>query len=311
MLEWSTSFYDADGYDVWREEINNRGLQWSLDKKVDKAFSATDRILPFSNLAIYDCKVGCFGGQRVRRDIKASTRAVYDLVMIKEGVQFVEHDGINTKVVPGQMLLWDTEKECRVKVDKATSYQAVAIPKDVVHSLTRYNPLQPRIIDGHTGFGAVVNACISTAIANAQDFSGGEQDRFEEMLLGLIVQAFHSEKPVRLVSGKENTLKRVKAYINDQLADTELSPGKVADALGISVRYIHLLFKSDDITFNRYLYRARLRKIQRELNGRTPSEVSLTQLAHYYGFKDASHFSRIFKKEVGMSPSEYRKQRNW
>jgi AraC-like DNA-binding protein len=35
-------------------------------------------------------------------------------------------------------------------------------------------------------------------------------------------------------------------------------------------------------------------------------ELSLNQVAYKLGFQYPQHFTRLFKKEVGMTPSEYR-----
>ena len=35
-------------------------------------------------------------------------------------------------------------------------------------------------------------------------------------------------------------------------------------------------------------------------------ELTLNQVAYKLGFQYPQHFTRLFKKEVGMTPSEYR-----
>ena len=39
---------------------------------------------------------------------------------------------------------------------------------------------------------------------------------------------------------------------------------------------------------------------------RLPEELTLNQVAYKLGFQYPQHFTRLFKKEVGMTSSEYR-----
>ncbi len=49
------------------------------------------------------------------------------------------------------------------------------------------------------------------------------------------------------------------------------------------------------------------RKIQHAANLLSSSSLNVSQIAYESGFEDLSHFSRAFKKELGSSPSEYKK----
>ncbi len=40
------------------------------------------------------------------------------------------------------------------------------------------------------------------------------------------------------------------------------------------------------------------------------SDDAIKVIAFKVGFRDSNYFCRVFKKEVGMSPTEYRKSRN-
>lgn len=54
-----------------------------------------------------------------------------------------------------------------------------------------------------------------------------------------------------------------------------------------------------------YLLSVRIRQAKLLLNA---TDYSIEQVAAQTGFKDAGHFSQIFKKEVGITPLKYRKQ---
>ena len=83
--------------------------------------------------------------------------------------------------------------------------------------------------------------------------------------------------------------------------------GKViAKELGISVRYLHWLFKHSEETVTQYLTRKRIELAQLLLTSSSKSLYSVTEVAFMCGFNDSTHFSRRFKQQVGISPSVYR-----
>ena len=56
-----------------------------------------------------------------------------------------------------------------------------------------------------------------------------------------------------------------------------------------------------------YLRRLRINQSKKLLIN---SEFNITQIACTVGFQSVHHFSNVFKKLVGMSPSEYKKQKD-
>lgn len=78
----------------------------------------------------------------------------------------------------------------------------------------------------------------------------------------------------------------------------------IADSAGVSVSSCLRLFSSViGITPIRYLVRFRLQKAAEEFqreSGRTIAET-----VYSCGFTDASYFNRCFRKEYGMTPSEF------
>jgi AraC-like DNA-binding protein len=49
---------------------------------------------------------------------------------------------------------------------------------------------------------------------------------------------------------------------------------------------------------------ARIRKVQQML---TLDSLTLTEIASVAGFSDQAHFTRVFKKVVGLTPADWRR----
>ncbi|MBP3953540.1 response regulator [Bacillus suaedae] len=104
-------------------------------------------------------------------------------------------------------------------------------------------------------------------------------------------------------NGVESLLIEAKDYIDNHY-DKGITLEEVADKIGLSSYYLSKLFKDRfEQTFIDYLTNTRIEKAKDLLlDGKTP----LKEIAMNIGYKDPNYFSRVFKKEVGYSPSEYR-----
>ena len=80
----------------------------------------------------------------------------------------------------------------------------------------------------------------------------------------------------------------------------------VARALYVSPFHLCRLFKEETgLPIHRYLNQLRLRHALREL---AQGEAELADLALDLGFCCQSHFTRVFRKEFGVSPGEARRR---
>lgn len=99
---------------------------------------------------------------------------------------------------------------------------------------------------------------------------------------------------------------RVLRFIDEHLADADLSPEVIAGAHHISVRYLHKLFQDEGTTVGRWIQRRRLEECRRDLVLGVRNRRTIASVAGRWGFLSATHFSRVFRAAYGMSPSEWR-----
>jgi AraC-like DNA-binding protein len=100
-------------------------------------------------------------------------------------------------------------------------------------------------------------------------------------------------------------VKRAVAYLH-QNYHKPLSRWEIANAIGVSENYLtHIFGRELGLSPWQYLNRYRIRQA-RELLRRTNDSV--TAVALQVGFNDPAYFSRVFRKQVGVSPSTYREQ---
>jgi AraC-like DNA-binding protein len=90
------------------------------------------------------------------------------------------------------------------------------------------------------------------------------------------------------------------------LHDPDLTPAKVADAVGISLRYLQLLFHAENAGVSDWIWARRLERSRRRLIDPLLAHESIAQVAFGCGFAEPAHFSRRFKAAYAVSPRDYR-----
>jgi AraC-like DNA-binding protein len=95
-------------------------------------------------------------------------------------------------------------------------------------------------------------------------------------------------------------------YIDRHLSEPDLAPARIAVAIGVSLRKLHLLFEPKAMSVARWIQHRRLQEIHALLTGAAGDERSITDLAFAWGFNDLSTFYRAFRAAYGAHPGEVR-----
>jgi AraC-like DNA-binding protein len=96
----------------------------------------------------------------------------------------------------------------------------------------------------------------------------------------------------------------VTEYINQNFQDSDLTLEKVSNATGFKQRQIaDTIQQNFDCNFKTYINRIRISESKRLL---TETDLNIGEIAFKVGFNNQSHFNRVFKAVINLSPSEYR-----
>ena len=106
---------------------------------------------------------------------------------------------------------------------------------------------------------------------------------------------------------QNHTFSKITTFILENYTDPELSVQAIAVHAGISEVHLRRIFKSAlNTTPTRYINYLRLEKAKNML---ISSNYTIVEISLSVGFLDQYYFSRLFKMEIGISPSEYK--RHW
>ncbi|MFD2332721.1 response regulator [Cohnella sp. GCM10020058] len=96
---------------------------------------------------------------------------------------------------------------------------------------------------------------------------------------------------------------KAKAYIRERL-HAPLSLADVADFVHLTPHYFGQVFKSQNgQLFNAYLTQVRIEKACELLKR---SRLKVYEIGENVGYIDSKYFAKVFQKQMGMTPNEYR-----
>ncbi|MEK4510559.1 MULTISPECIES: response regulator [Paenibacillus] len=99
-------------------------------------------------------------------------------------------------------------------------------------------------------------------------------------------------------------LNSAREYIDTHYSDNQLKVEDVAKHLYIQSRYLLKVFKQElGISVSDYIFELRMQTAKELLL--SGKNLRLTDIAEMVGYSDPGHFSKSFKRNTGLSPSEY------
>jgi DNA-binding response OmpR family regulator/two-component sensor histidine kinase len=140
----------------------------------------------------------------------------------------------------------------------------------------------------------VINNLISTNLRLKGKYSGLQQpkDKIEE-------------KPVK--GNNELLMERILKVVNEHLDDSDFGVEDLAKEVGLSRAQLHRKMKDmTGIAVSEFVRNIRLEQAVRLLE---EQKINVTQVAYSVGFSNLAHFSTVFRKQFGVSPTEYIEQK--
>ena len=110
----------------------------------------------------------------------------------------------------------------------------------------------------------------------------------------------------RRESGNTELKRRVVAYVDEHFGEPELYADTVAEACGVSVKYLHRVFH--EYTGKSVCDYLEEKRMQRARSLLEQGDANISQISEQCGFRSLNTFYKAFKRVNGLSPSEFRKK---
>jgi AraC-like DNA-binding protein len=247
---------------------------------------------------------------RTPRLIRSSDPEFCKIDVLLRGQIVIEQNDRQTLMRAGDLAFVDLSQPCRW-VTQASEFVVMMFPRALVPLPYKLaGRLTGLAIPGGRGAGGLITSLVRQVAANPDDYGGLEGAYVGNAVLDLLSASLATRLDgVRLPpeAGQRALLLRIRAFIEQRLADPELSPATIAAAHHISVRYLHRLFETEEMTVAELIRMRRLERCSRDLLNPNLWDRPVSAIGARWGFNNAISFSRTFRTAYGTPPSEYRR----
>ena len=211
--------------------------------------------------------------------------------------------GREVRCDPGGFLLERGDEPYRFSYGSANDLCVLKVAKPLLADKLR-NPDRfcALVFDGRAGLGGLFTTMAQQVEQIPDDPAGGVLGRH---LIELLALSLDQTSDVGAGSAvRAAHVRRAQVVVSRNLTNPDLTPGLVADACGISKRYLHEVFADQNCTVAQHIREQRLIAARDLLQ--MPGAGALSDVAYRFGFSDQAQFSRLFKAMFGQTPSGYR-----
>jgi AraC-like DNA-binding protein len=159
------------------------------------------------------------------------------------------------------------------------------------------------------GLGRIAAEFCATLAEEGANVDQPSREKLGEQFMDILALALSGEPdkpPADEKSIQRARLRSVKAYIEANLGDPNLTLSTIAKQNGISLRYLHQLFRLGDLSVSEWLRLRRLQRCHELLSSPRNANLSITDIAYSMGFSSSSHFSNLFRAQFNLRPSDVR-----
>ncbi len=264
--------YHADEY-LWKPEINFQDI-----------LECMDRLMA--------------GKERENRTEEEAERTLYEFTDYRE-----EENRFSYEVLKGML----QDVEYALKMEDVESLQGT------------WNRIEEMIAEDRPSKESLMSGILHLFYSYREYFQDEEteqeilsifcrQNTYEEFNqeIRLIFDNYHRLLTEKKEKETMELCRRITAYMEANLADTDLNLMQVSKAIGLSYSYCSRMFP--EITgknFSRYLIDIRMDKACEYLKS---SSYKISRILELVGYRDKSYFIKSFRQYTGLTPFQYREK---
>ena len=163
--------------------------------------------------------------------------------------------------------------------------------------------------DATSGAGGLFSDMVRRIPNRHDTMSKSVQEHVGQQLIDLLALSLTEDERTPETgrsSVRDAHLHRAETYIYANLYRRDLAPDTIADNCGISVRYLHEIFRDTNQTLGQWIRELRLKAAHDDL-ANTANKQSIAAICYQRGFGDQAQFSRLFKQRYDYTPRDCRK----
>lgn len=297
---------DSDRSGYWSQAICDALFKLRLSVASKGAFRGRIDCWDFTTCSLIKIDSDALESQRLRQDCDGEERQILLTVPVSGRVTFSQFGRTATCTV-GQSVLELGEEPYDIAYGDSSTMWVLKMPAAAVRlRLGDPRRFSARGYDMQTGIARLFCDYLHLV---ARACRTGAVEAYPQMgshLIDLLVLSMQSETDAlqsQSSAVKDAHLARIESYVRKHLTDPDLSPRSIAEGCGISVRYLHTLFRDTDNSVSCWVRNLRLQYAYEALQC-ADRYTTVANVAYAAGFSDQSKLTKAFKSKYGLLPSE-------
>ncbi|WP_236995110.1 helix-turn-helix domain-containing protein [Gordonia phthalatica] len=224
------------------------------------------------------------------------------LIAIQEGDEVFTVGNSRMELTAGDMVLWDSHQPAKFEIDRMVRKRSLMIPGQVFDLIRGPKTRSGKLLSSPASqlLGDYLGVLTNSVQALPQQSLSSARNATLELIAGML----RSEPGGEPGAGTAVALRTaIESWIDAHLRDNAITPAQVAAAHSVSVRTVNRVFAENGDTLGAVVRRRRLMRARADLEA---TQHSVAAIAARWNFSDASHLTRSFKQQFGLSPSAFR-----
>ncbi|MCK1732943.1 helix-turn-helix domain-containing protein [Bradyrhizobium sp. 138] len=310
---WNTAGVRADEqFAYYREAICQAFMKLTPEPAAVAGFPASVEHVRLGDAAINRVSFPEHVVRRSAADIAASGRSCFYLNLKLAGRCRILQGNREISLSPGQVGIFDSDRQFALLHDRGPQLRVASfwVPAEALRERlpASFDVAAARLSDDPF-VGHLIVETARTLGEGALRMTEDEGVRLFRALIELVAVSLSRRSRAGAAESEslaDATTLALKRAIHRRLREPGLAVADIADAVGISERYVHKLLARSGASFTDYVIDHRLDGAARDLRNPAMADRAIGTLAFDWGFSDLSHFSRRFKQRFGCRPRDWR-----
>lgn len=294
------------GFGPWKDFVHDHFPWLEHTDHSGGDFQAEVSAYRFGDGALSTISAGASEVIRTRHLAEASESGFIKLVWQMSGELLLEQDNRRCIVEPGQATVCDTARPYRMRLSDRAHFAVLVLPYSACPG---WEHISQKICGAKVAENATMRAALGAlmAVTSLPAVEAASSATVFQALRWMLSASLHRSASDLGASTFQNPrLNKAQRHILDHIGDPGLDANGLAEALCMSRRSLYMLFKECRLTPARMIHDIRLEQSLQVLGDLRQQHRKITDIAFDHGFSDYATFSRLFKTQYGMTPSEYR-----
>jgi len=297
----------VNSFGKWKDFVHDN-YPWLEHRNHSTAeFSAEVSAFRLGNGMLTTISVGSCEVIRTKRLAELSEEGFIKVMWQMAGQMYVEQGERQAIVLPGQATVCDTARPYRIHLSDRAHFAVLMLP---YAALPGWETISQRLCGSQLTETGSMRAALGALLALTgipQTFVADAGATVSQAIQLMLMSSMHRSAGVMGAPGTLNSrLNKAQQHILRNIGDPNLDANDLAEALCMSRRSLYMLFKEYKLTPGKMIHDMRLQHCMEALSDPARQNQKITDIAFDHGFGDYATFSRLFKAQYGVTPSEYR-----